>query len=442
MLRFRRQNHTYGILSNPIFSIIIVAILMLLEHTGCSNPTTRDTMEGQSGTIQKPDNAKTVVQTEGELTASQLEMIQQLEAIGYLDGVNPAPQQTGVTVHNKELTCAGPTLYVSGHGYACIIDMEGKRLHSWDYKLTDVWPERKIANSVDDNRLWRYAHLFENGDLLAIFEGFGLIKIDKDSNLIWAYPGLAHHDLDVTSNGDIYVLTRKAHLVPRIKPEEPILEDFITILDRNGREKRSFSLLEAVERSPFKAKLLERIPDYLDIFHTNTIECLDGSFEHLSPIFKRGNILTSFKLLDAIAIIDPIAEKVVWEMTGTWARQHKPTLLKNGNILLFDNNPPIAHSSVLEIMPLTAKVVWQYKGSPPSTFFTGSCGAAQSLNNGNILITESEDGRIFEITQDKTIVWEYINPARATGNTEFISSIYEAVRLRPDFPLIWATSTK
>ena len=34
----------------------------------------------------------------------------------------------------------------------------------------------------------------------------------------------------------------------------------------------------------------------------------------------------------------------------------------------------------------------------------------QRLNSGNTLICEGQWGRVFEVTPDKEIVWEYISP--------------------------------
>ena len=36
--------------------------------------------------------------------------------------------------------------------------------------------------------------------------------------------------------------------------------------------------------------------------------------------------------------------------------------------------------------------------------------AAQRLPNGNTLITEGADGRIFEVTPQHELVWEYVSP--------------------------------
>jgi hypothetical protein len=48
------------------------------------------------------------------------------------------------------------------------------------------------------------------------------------------------------------------------------------------------------------------------------------------------------------------------------------------------------------------------------------------LPNGNTLITEGVDGRIFEITPDYQLVWEYVNPY-VTKN--YRSLVYRAYRV-------------
>ncbi|XXT53909.1 hypothetical protein WMF23_20300 [Sorangium sp. So ce542] len=48
-------------------------------------------------------------------------------------------------------------------------------------------------------------------------------------------------------------------------------------------------------------------------------------------------------------------------------------------------------------------------GATPSRAASGP-GTAQRLPNGNTLITEGSDGRVFEVTPGHEIVWEYISP--------------------------------
>ena len=42
-----------------------------------------------------------------------------------------------------------------------------------------------------------------------------------------------------------------------------------------------------------------------DIFHTNTLEVLDGRFAGRDPAFRKGNLLISVLKLDTLAVLDP-----------------------------------------------------------------------------------------------------------------------------------------
>ena len=174
-----------------------------------------------------------------------------------------------------------------------------------------------------------------------------------------------------------------------------------------------------------------------DIFHTNTVELLDGHFAERSPIFKAGNVLISVRELNVIAIVDLEAEAVVWALSGMWCRQHHPTMLNNGNMLLFDNLGHGGRSKVIEFDPLTQEVVWSYGTTPSEDFFSKTCGTCERLPNGNTLITESDNGRAFEVTPDNEIVWEFINTHRAGSKQELIATLNELIRIPPSFPLDW-----
>lgn len=372
-----------------------------------------------------------------QLTPEQMEAKKRLETLSYLPGHKPAPAAKNVTIYNKKKAYNGLNLYCSGHGpEAILMDMKGNQLHSWRYDITKVW-EKKYDPLVPEHQFWRRVHLLENGDLLAIFEGYGLIKLDKDSNLIWSYAKKAHHDLYIMPDGKIFVLTREANLIPKYNQTEMILEDFISILSPNGEEIRRVSLLKCMENSKF-APLLDTIAKKGDIFHTNTIEVLDGRLAHRSPAFKRGNVLVSILVLDFIAVVDMENESMVWGMSGPWKRQHQPTVLDNGSMLIFDNNTGGERQSrVLEFDPFSNEIHWEYPGTTGSSFYSADCGSSQRLGNGNTLISDTNAGRAFEVTPEKTIAWEFYNPKRAGKNNELIASLFEMIRISPGYNLDW-----
>jgi hypothetical protein len=92
----------------------------------------------------------------------------------------------------------------------------------------------------------------------------------------------------------------------------------------------------------------------------------------------------------------------------------------------------------LEIDPISLKIVWQYTPAEAgflipldaSRFYSPFVSSAQRLPNGNTLITEGSDGRIFEVTRNHELVWEYISPYRGSrGLTRgLMNMVYRAYR--------------
>jgi hypothetical protein len=316
--------------------------------------------------------------------------------------------------------------------------MQGDVLHRWRYEFKDVWQDYPAGNEFPSTTFWRRAYLYPNGDLLAIFDGLGMIKLDRDSRLLWAHPGREHHDLEVLPDGRIYVLTREARLIPQIHPEEPILEDFVSILTPEGQELERISILESFRSSPYWQPWQERMAKAGYTLGANTLEVLDGSIADRAPAFRAGNVLVSLLTVDTIGVIDLEQRKFVWARTGGFMAQHDPTVLPNGNLMVFDNQGDRGRSRVFEVDPVQGGVSWFYAGSPDRPFFSKTCGVAQRLPNGNTLITESDGGRAFEVTQDKAIVWEFYNPHRGGTEDEYIATLFELVRLPADLPRDWA----
>lgn len=389
---------------------------------------------------REQQNPAGVVNAEDKkLTAEQKAAMRRLESLGYLPGTRKASKQKNITRYSENESYKGLNLYCSGHDpEAILMDMKGRLLHKWRCEMKKVWPDYELDSY--GYQFWRHVHLFENGDLLAIFDGYGLIKLDKDSRLLWAYKGRAHHDLFVAADNKIYVLTRKAVMNPKYAKNKPILEDFITILNPAGKEIGQLSVLKALEKANYPVK--EKM-ESVDILHTNTIELLDGSLAQRLPAFKKGNILLSCCYFNLVCVVDFKAQQIVWTLSDMWKLQHLPTVLDNGNILIFDNRGGRGEQSrVLEFDPGTKKIHWLYEGTPAEPFFTAKCGYNQRLPNGNTLITESDNGRAFEVTPGKKIVWEFFNPHRAGKYNELIATLFELIRLEADFPLDWLSNRK
>ena len=355
------------------------------------------------------------------------ETAEDVQALPYLQGYRPARDLPRVVERDPGVAYPGLNLYVSGHAAeAVLMDMHGQTLHRWRYPLRRLWPDLARDPNMAKLEYWRRARLLPDGSLLAIYEGQGLVKLDARSQVLWAYRGGIHHDLDLTPDGTIWALAREGG--------GGALADYAVAFDAAGRLRRKVSILECFARSPW-APLLRRMPAAGDLLHTNTLEVLDGRFADRDPAFRKGNLLVSVLKLDALAVLDPDRRTVVWARTGSWRRQHQPTFLDDGNLLLFDNlGAGPGRSRVLEIDPRTARTVWQYGGRRNDDLYSKTLGSCQRLPNGNTLITESENGRAVEVTRDGRIVWEFHSPHRAGADGELVAVLFEVVRLPPDFP--------
>ena len=95
--------------------------------------------------------------------------------------------------------------------------------------------------------------------------------------------------------------------------------------------------------------------------------------------------------------------------------QHDPSMLDNGNVLIFDNgtrrrDDAFAFSRVIDVDPSTSEIVWEYRDQPMLNFHSNIISGARRLPNGNTLITEGFFGRMFQVTPEGEVVWKYINP--------------------------------
>jgi len=379
-----------------------------------------------------------------ELTSDQRRQIRRLESLGYVGGSKLAPTMKSVVVHDPQRAHPGLNLFTSGHApEALLMDMDGQVLHHWALSYWETWPDSEVDRSDRDTQFWRRARVLPNGDLVAVFGGgLGILKLDRHSNLLWARQNNAHHDLELLPDGDILVLAREANLVPQVHPSDPILEDFILRLGPDGQEKIRVSLLDCFVNSEGHGQIWNKNWKRSgDIFHTNSLELLDGRIADRVPEFAAGRVLISIRRLNTVAVVDLEQVEVVWAFRARFKAQHDATILPDGNLMLFNNAFQPGASSVNIYDLTTGRRVWRFNGTEERPFYSKSCGTSQMLPNGNVLITESDNGRAFEIDADGVTVWEFYNPYRAGDDQEFIATIFEMLRLPLDFPVDWADAS-
>ncbi len=374
---------------------------------------------------------------------AQGDAVEALLQLPYLRGYRPATGKQGVTVYDPARACRGWNLCLSAHApEARLLDMRGAVRQRWALDARRVWPDLKAPpEGREHDKYWRRALLLPDGDLLVIWEYIGIMRIDRRSRLKWAVRCGANHDVAVDRDGTIYVPTHEKKTLPDVNASEPVFEDFVTVLTPDGRLVRSISLLRAFENSDY-APVLVNMKSEGDLFHTNSVQVLDGTLVGRSPALRAGNLLVSIHSLSVLAVLDPTQGKIVWALSGQWRAQHTPRLLENGRLLMFDNfgSMQAGESRALEVDPFTQEIVWSFGGRKGEEFSSETNGFVQRLGNGNTLVTVSNEGRAIEVTPERKIVWEYENPFRAGDEMELVATLHQVERLPPDLPVEqWAS---
>ena len=342
----------------------------------------------------------------------EVELLSELHSLGYLEeaGLEPGGEKhRGVTLEVPGRSQPGVNLFLaSARGEARLIDASGRALHVWNLGA---------ARSG-----WHHAELGPDGTLFAIRRDGVLFALDARSRVLWSQPIGAHHDLALLPSGEIAVLRSVFIEVPYQGGALPLVDDRVAVLSPGGEPLREFSLHRLFgARIPAErlAQIASRPPEHwlervhpprrvVDVFHTNSVEVLAADVPGLG---RRGDFLLSIRELGLLAVVDPDGERVRWSWgEGELESQHAASLTPGGSVLVFDNGIRRGFSRVLEIDPVARRIVWEYRGDPPASFYSRRMGASQALANGNRLVTSSEQGTVFEITREGERVWEFWTP--------------------------------
>jgi hypothetical protein len=399
--------------------------------------------EGDAPAIEESDN-RTAESKATSLGRSEIDLIEELSAIGYVAGSEIAGDAEGVTKHDRLRVAPGLNLITSGHGpVALLMSMDGKILHEWRAEFSQVFPEhpRFERDQVPRRNFWRDAVLFPNGDLLVVWDLFGLFKLDRDSRVLWAVPEPAHHDLQITESGEIVHLQAERKAIRGI-PEQPAIEDYLVVRDARGRELRRVAMSDALRnadwlslRKSFWARSRERgyglgEKSVYDPFHTNSLWLLrDFEAARLGDPFRAGDALVSMAMLDTIALIDMQRGVVRWWQQGPFGMQHEPRPTLDGNIILFNNFVTDERSSAMTLDPRTGRVIREFMGPTAKPLHSKRSGRIQILPNGNTLVVETDHGRAFELTEKGSVAWAFHSPYRVGTSADRVAGLYSLERV-------------
>jgi len=334
-----------------------------------------------------------------------------------------------------------------GSREAYLIDMEGRIVHQWKFAnmpaLNGIFLPtgnflRPQQTPLGDEEL-RIIGLAIAG------RGGEIVEVDWDGNLVWKWEDLyMNHTITRWSNGNTMVV-RWYRTPDEIIPEVP------------GGFSRTELTVEG-NKVMWADGLQEVTPDgkiaweWISFEHMKPEEwpicplCPRSEWTHANSVIEMpdGNVMICCRHISQIFVIDKKTGNIIWRWgEGELAHPHDPTLVSNDNILLFDNGghrqdgSNISWSRVLEVNMKTGRIEWEYRGNPPMEFYSALCAGCQRLPNGNTLICETMVGRVFEITRDGEIVWEFVNPFYNQWLKDIFgrtNQVFRSYRYGPDFP--------
>lgn len=329
--------------------------------------------------------------------------IEQLLALGYIDYAEEiSTGEPPTTIHDPDRVSPGYTLYVvKKHCLANLIDLEGN--------VVKTWREAPCGT-------WSHGEILPDGDLLVNGSSGAILRMSWDGEIRSAPKVGAHHDQEITPDGDLACLSSQKRRLPEIHPRFKVNDSVIVRLDRNGKVADSMSLYDVLSDNAIGYRFLDRTvirKSEVDMFHANSVEWVRPKPEwDLRPgsVYEPGNLLVSVRHQDSIVVINWPRRELVWAWgQGVISAPHDASWLENGNILLFDNGVYRERSRVVEVDPRNGNIVWEYNGGS-RPFYSKARGSAQRLPNDNTLVAVSDSGYAFEVTGDGQVVWEFWNP--------------------------------
>jgi hypothetical protein len=364
---------------------------------------------------------------------------------------------TGVTLYDPAKAYNSFVLLDGRDGKTHLVDMNGAEVRSWPYV---GFPSEYINPELIGGKR---GHVFVQKEGPS-FAAKVLAELDWDGNVVWEWGAKApggsanqNHDQARLPNGNTLVLSNRSAVIELLS-REPVIDQCIYEVSPGGDIVWQWFSSEHLDEF-FSPEALETIRSgYRTTTGTSGFLTLNNAaplgpnkwFRGGDRRFHPDNIMIDAREANFIAVIEKTSGKIVWRLGPDFPRenpyirafnhevprpvdqlsgQHDAHLIPaglpgGGNLLVFDNQSPAGYpqpplylwlgSRVLEIDPIKSMIVWQYNaedsGRPLWTFFSSFISSARRLPNGNTLIDEGMNGRIFQITPQGEIVWEYVSP--------------------------------
>jgi hypothetical protein len=321
-----------------------------------------------------------------------------------------------------------------------LIRRDGTVIANWPVRFSEIisHPEQLLGSEVpatDWNIDTHGALALPDGSVVFNFEYGGLVKLDRCGNVVWTLARRTHHSVEAAEGGGFWVPGRRylpqASGLPFPPFETPLQEDTLLRVSEDGAVIAEISVPQLFFDNGLEAILTatgynfsEGMQWDRELVHLNKIDELPTTMADDFPMFDAGDLALSLREQNLVLVVDPHTGAIKWWKIGPWVRQHDPEFRKGGTITVFNNNiyrtvfkegSQISHpsipriSNIIEIDPQTDDYRVIYGNGKEHELLSVLRGNHELTQDGGILITEFEGGRVFETDSQGQVIWEYIN---------------------------------
>jgi hypothetical protein len=360
---------------------------------------------------------------------------------GMVRQVDPESMAPGMTLIVSSWEWGSADELIPG---AKLVNEEGEVLHSWQPDRSDLFPNPAgLINSNPSKEDFHGSYLLPGGDLILALTYIGAVRVDACGDLVWRLKQGNHHSVARADDGSFWIpgtSSERRTSTPAFPDgfpgiDKPVWLDQVVHVSKGGEVLDKINVLDVLYENDLERHIVKSMGPYPalgdvrdDPVHLNDIEPLDSSVAEEYPLFEAGDLLISLRHPSLVLVFDPDSKEVKWHDSENWIHQHDPDFIGGGWVGIFDNNTDLGGrgemlggSRIVAVQPHTDSTAVRFPTDRSESFYTSVRGKWQKLENGNMLLTETNPGRVVEVAPDGHTVWEWIHEPHDDSRVPFVT---------------------
>lgn len=294
-----------------------------------------------------------------------------------------------------------------------------KIIHQWKPNYDEIIKLYGIQNGFYPDRGkndLQVCHPLLSPDGSIVFNNYqsALIRIDKDSKLLWGVKGIFHHSIEQDADGNIWAaaMIKPAVFLPNLLIDYQ--DDAIAKISAGGKLLFIKSVGQILLENGYRTLVLGMGPYEKDLLHLNEVQPALTSGKY----WMKGDLLISLRNRSTVFLYRCSTNKILWLKTGPWLNQHDSEFIDSLRIGVFGNNTVRIFGEDKLIDGYNEEYIFNFKTNTTTTPFTEffkkakvsttSQGRANILPNGDLFVEETNNNRLLR-GNTKDIIWQYVD---------------------------------